>query len=300
VKTFPTLVVAALLTGCVINGEKHIRPRDLDASTLVNRTRILGIRALPAEIRPGERAAFEALIGTAEGEAPELGSVWIACPEGDDFGCATDLGDLNLDNATPEDLAAIGFIGFEPGLPPAYAAPNDLLDDISAADRLEGRSVLVQLSLFPLELLEEGVEEIDFNAVEGAYKRLVVSEATTPNDNPGLSAFLVDRFAVVPGISAVHVEPKQSYDLGILLQDVSGREVYEFVNSSGELEERVEEPYASWYATSGEVLEPVTLWPFMESTWRAPAEAGTKGTWYVVIRDRRGGMSWWTQDFVVD
>ncbi len=293
------LVGLVALAGCVLNSEKFPRPRDLSQSWLVDRTRILGIRAELAEIRPGSRAGFEALVGHADGEDPELAIVWLACPEGGEFGCTTDLGSVDFETATPEELAAIGFIGFEPGLPPSYLAPPDLLDDLDEAERLEGLNVLVQVTAFPTEVLGEDLEELDFNEVEAAYKRLVVSEATTPNTNPALAAFVVDRLAVQPD-AVVHVEAEQRYALGILLRDENGRETYEFLNSDGQVEERVEEPYASWYATGGEVLEPVTLWPYMESTWVAPSEPGTSGTWYVVVRDRRGGMSWWTQPFVVD
>ena len=289
-----------LLPSCVINSDKYLRPRDLAPPWHVDRTRILGVRATPAEIAPGQRATFEALIGTAHGEDPDLGLLWLACPE-EGAGCTTDLGGIDLETASPDQLAEIGFIGFEPGLPPAYTAPADLLDDLSDDDRLEGLSILVQLTAFPIEQLDdpEALEALDFNLIEAGYKRLVVSEATTPNNNPVLATFLVDGLPVPLDAEVVVVTPEQGYDLGIVLDDAAGRETYEFVNSDGVLEERIEEPYATWYSTGGEVLEPVTLWPYMEATWTAPAESGAEGTWFTVVRDRRGGMSWWTQPWRV-
>ncbi len=208
------------------------------------------------------------------------------------------------DDLSPEELEALGFIGFEPGLPPSYSAPPELLDVLDEDARLEGLSVLVQLTAFPIDDLgglgtATGTEALDFSLIEAGYKRLVVSEASTPNHNPQLTGLTIDRLAVPADVQTVRVEPNQLYELGILLGDELGRELYEFRNSEGIVEERIEEPYASWFSSGGEVVEPITLWPYMESTWLSPDEEGAEGTWYVVVRDRRGGMSWWIQDWQV-
>lgn len=294
---------SCLLGGCVINSERWARPVDLAQSWMVDRTRILGIRAEPAEIEPGQRASLEALIAMAPGADEQLGLLWLACPE-EGPGCSTDLGGFDIETATPEELEALGFIGFEPGLPPAYTAPTSILEPLDDTERLEGLNVLVQLTAFPLDELAGATEAtepepLDFNEIEAGYKRLVVSEAPTPNNNPELVGLTVDGQSIPAGIEVVRVEPGQAYDLGILLAEGAGREVYAYLNSDGQIEERVEEPYATWYTTGGEVIEPVTLWPYMESTWIAPDEADAQGTWYVVVRDRRGGMSWWLQDWQV-
>jgi hypothetical protein len=294
-------MISLLLAGCVINGDKYPRPRDLAPNWLVDRTRVLGISADPPEARPGEVVTFDSLIGTATDDDPALAILWLACPvddEGNGFGCATDLGAIDLNTADPEALAELGFIGFEPGLPPVYTVPPDLLDGLDDRQRLEGVYVLIQVLALPLESIEDPVDELDFAEVESAYKRLIVSEAPTPNHNPPISEFTVDRQYVPPDTIA-YVEPGQTYELGILLPDGT-REIYEYLTSDGATEQRVEEPYASWYATDGEILEEVTLHPYLESTWTAPAERGTTGTWHAVLRDRRGGMSWISQPWVAD
>lgn len=295
------MTLLLFLSGCVLNGDKYLRPRDLSPSWLVDRTRVLGISADPPEARPGDVVTFDSLIGTATDDDPDLAIVWLACPvtdEGNGFGCATDLGAIDLETADPEALAELGFIGFEPGLPPVYAVPDDLLDGLDDRERLEGSYVLIQLLALPAELLENPVDELDFSQVESAYKRLIVSEAPTPNHNPEIGDFTVDRQTIAAG-SIVYVEPEQSYDLGVLLPDGT-REAYEYLPTEGPSEERIEEPYVSWYSTDGEILEEVTLWPYLESTWTAPAERGTAGTWHAVLRDRRGGMSWISQPWVAD
>lgn len=300
------------LTACVIGGDKYPRPRDLADAWQVDRTRVLAVVAEPPEVRPGETATFSALIAHAAGEAPDLGVLWIACPvegDGSGFGCATDLGSVDLSGTpTPDELAELGVVGFEPGFPPVYAAPADLLEPLPAEERLEGTYVLVQVTAFPLDQLDEPVDEIDFGEVEAAYKRLVVSEAPTPNANPVIAAGTVDGTAVPPG-ALVHVDADQVYDVSLEL-GLGARERYEYVNRDGETEDRVEEPYISWFVSGtdadasgdpgGELLEAVTLWPYLDASWLSPAERGSTGTWFAVLRDRRGGMAWWRQDWVVD
>lgn len=252
------LLPILLLTGCVINSDKYPRPRDLAPSWLIDRTRVLAIAAEPPEAEPGDVVTFQALIGAPD-EA-ELGVVWLACPvddEGTGFGCTTDFGTIDLTATDPEALAELGFIGFEPGLPPVYVVPDDLLDALEPEQRLEGSYVLIQATALPIELLEEPLEEVDLDVVEIAYKRLVVSEAATPNHNPTIAAFNVDRLLAPEG-AVVHVEAEQYYDLGLILPDGT-RELYQFQLESGEVEERVEEPYATWFTTGGEMLATVEI-----------------------------------------
>lgn len=295
------LPLLLLLAGCVIGGDKYPRPRDLPPSWLVGRTRVLAVRAEPPEVTPGTPVRFEALIAGPPEDPPDLSALWLACPEdqGAGFGCLGSLDGLDLSSTEPPDpetLAELGVIGFEPGLPPLYVPPADLLDGLDDFEAREGVNVVVTVMGLPNALLEDPVAEIDFSTVEAAYKRLVVSRASTPNHNPPIGAFTVDG-AAIPSGALARVEPGQAYDLGVLLPDGT-RELYEYLNSDGALEERVEEPYSSWYATGGELLETVTLWPYMEATWIAPDEEGATGQWFVVLRDRRGGMSWWVQDWV--
>lgn len=291
-----TCLLALLSSACVINGDRWPRPRDLDPSWLVNRTRILGIRAVPPEIAPGRRAAMEALLVQPPGSEEDLVRLWIACADGD-VGCATgELADVDLENPDLAALQKLGFIGFQLGIPgepaPMYTAPDDLLSGLEEADRLEGLNVTVQLTAFPADQLDakNAQDEIDFNVVEAGYKRLVVSEARTPNNNPVLSGISVETEGGPPA-DLVEVAAGTTVRLELGLEETT-IETYEFVNSSGDVEERVEEPYVTWFATDGEVLEPFNLWPFFSSDWTAPDEVGAQGTWYAVVRDRRGGMAW--------
>ena len=301
-----------MLSACVIGSDKYARPRDLAPAWLVDRTRVLAVVAEPPEVRPGETATFSVLLAGPPGDPLDLAVLWLACPvddEGNGFGCATDLGSLDLGaTMTPEQLEELGVIGFEPGLPPSYTVPDDLLDGLAPEDRLEGSYVLVQVTAFPLDALDQPVDDIDYSTVEAAYKRLIVSEAATPNHNPLIDSGAVDG-ATLPLGALVHLDADQVYEISVALRDAS-RERYDFVTGDGLTEQRVEEPYVSWFVAGtdedgsgdpgGELLESVTLWPYLDATWLSPAEPGASGTWFAVLRDRRGGMTWWRQDWVVD
>jgi hypothetical protein len=288
-----------LVTGCVINGDRYPRPSELVDDWMVDRTRLLGVAASPPEVEPGATVAFSALIGRPVGDEELLGVAWIACPvEGDGigFGCATDLTNLDVSSLDPEALAELGLIGFEPGLAPVYEVPPDLLDDVPAEDRAEGVYVLATVAAFPLEPALAG-EPLDVADVESGYKRLVVSEAATPNHNPEIAVFTLDG-APIPRGAPVYVDPDQVYAPGIVLTE-DAVEAYEFAPDGGPVETRAEEPYASWFTTGGEMVESVTLYPFLDAIWLSPPTVGEEGVWYAVVRDRRGGMAWMEQRWVV-
>jgi hypothetical protein len=295
------LPLALLLTACPIGNNRFPKPVDLTPGWLVDKLRVLAIRADPPEIRPGETATFEALVIDPDGTAGA--TIWIACPPEDDdgvgFGCGLD-GEFDFTEATPDELAEAGFIGFEPVLQPRFLAPPDTLDGLDEREAAEGVYVLVQVATLPQDVLDGGFEDggaFDFNEVEVAYKRVIVSDAPTPNNNPEVAGWFVEGVEVPAG-TTVEFDRGQEYEIGIQLQDGSV-EVYQYLNPDGDLEERTEEPYLKWYTTGGNMVEDATLFPFLEATWRSPeddvegeAPEPTEGTFWAVVRDRRGGFAW--------
>lgn len=270
--------LALLLTasGCVINSEKYPRPRDLSPSWLIDRPRLLAVVAEPPEARPGETVQFRALLVDPDDELQT--TVWVACPEigsnGVGVGCDPDTADI---------------IGVEPLFSPTYAVPLNLLDPLPPADRIEGGYVLVQVLGLPPNEGELDFSTIDFAAVESGYKRVVVSEAITPNANPAFESAQLDGLEVPLGAALV-VDPEAPYEVSVRL-DEDTIETYTFINRAGNTEQRVEQPYVSWYTTDGTLLESTTLHPFLRVTWLSPT-AGREGSIYAVVRDRRGGMEW--------
>ena len=252
----------------------------------LDRLRILAVRAVPAEPRPGETTAFESLLYVPDGLTLQ-GTVWFAClPESaDDFGCELDS-DIDLSSADPvdidfEELLAAGFIGFDPLFPPTWTPPLDALGDLSEAEAEEGLSAVVNITALPEEVEDEGDLEL-------AYKRVPVSLAATPNHNPEIDGVLVDGAlvtdeVVLTTVGAVHtLEP--------ILSEGS-IEDYTYTTSSGAVEDRVEEPYVSWYTESGTFDQTFALHPTLDVEWTAPGEP-TESLLLVVARDRRGGMAW--------
>lgn len=293
------VALACALAGCPIGNNKFPKPRDLSKSWFIDKVRLLAVQAEPAEIRPGESARFTALVTNPEDAS--LTTVWLACPPDPDdpggigFGCSIDP---NVDFSTldAEALAAAGFIGVDPFFPPVYTAPADLLDGLDEAARVEGVYVLVQAAVLPGDSFATAPSEtdppIDFNEVEAGYKRLVVSEALSPNHNPVVSTLTVEGVIVEPD-TVVEVDPDEDYAFAITLAEGTV-ETYEYVDGAGTTVERTEEPYIHWYTDGGSMSEEITLFPFFEATWRAPLafDAKASGSVWAVIRDRRGGMAW--------
>jgi hypothetical protein len=265
----------------------------------------LAIKAEPPELQPGETAAFSALLIDPFDEVAF--TVWSACPPQDAGGVDSTCGlnfDLDFDpaNLTGNELEESGVIGFEPFLPPTYVPPQDALDGLDEFERREGIQVPVFAAGLSSDLIEgedNDPEAFDFNQVEVAYKRLVVSEALTPNGNPAIEGFLIDGIVVDPD-AVVEVDPGQEYEVGAWLAEGTV-EVYQYVDDNGEQEERVEEPYIKWFTDAGTLLEDATLYPFLDATWRAPSVEDDiqEGTWWAVIRDRRGGINWASQKWRV-
>lgn len=268
----------------------------LSQSWQIDRLRVLAVAAEPAEPRPGDTVNFTSL--TVSPAVPVAMVTWFVCVLEDAAGCAIDpsitedLEGIDPSTLTPEELAelyaelqAAGLIGVEPFLPPVWVVPPDTLEGLDADARLEGLTATVSLTAIPDQ---EVVEEAD---LEVAFKRIPVSEATTPNHNPGPVELTVDGLAFAPG-SRVALDRGQTYTLAVVLPD-DAIEDYTYVRSDGTPETRTEEPYFTWYLQEGTFDQENTLYPYVEVQYTTPVEPTTEeqSVW-VVVRDRRGGMAW--------
>lgn len=256
----------------------------------IDRLRVLAVAAEPAEPRPGEMVSFSALIVSPD---PVGGSAWFTCSAAasDDYGCTIDetlIEQAQSGEATVEDLQAAGFLGFLPALPPFWMVPATYLDALSEEAKLEGTFAMIFVSALPS--VEAG-ESIDDDEIELAYKRVPVSLAATPNNNPALTGIAVDSQPLADG-ARLRVDAGQTYTLGALLAE-NARETYTYRNTDGVDEQREEEPYFTWYLQEGRFDQATTTWPYTEVLWTAPSEpAIADQSLWVVVRDRRGGMGW--------
>lgn len=274
------LALVAQLCGCNAN--------TLTQSWQLDRLRILGVRATPAEPQPGEVTTFESLV-YAPADLELEGVVWFGClPESaDEFGCELDTSALeDLENASLEELIAAGFIGFEPTFSPVWIPPADALDGMTEDAQQEGLSALINLSALPVDAEDDG-------DIELAYKRVPVSFADTPNTNPDITGLLVD--GVEHDLSEpLIVTSGQVVELEPVMSDASIEE-YTYTTSDGISETRTEEPYFSWYTEAGVFDQAFSLYPFTAVEWTAPELTSGQeyeGVMLIVLRDRRGGMAW--------
>jgi hypothetical protein len=289
---------------------------ELTEAWQLDRLRVLGVRAqvagepdpvlgYRAEPEPGETTTFESLVYVPKDTTLELTS-WFAClPDASSpygaYGCEPDpelmstLEALNPadidfnDPAVTEELLNLfeqakeaGLIGMEPLYPPEWQVPDDALDGLTDAQRLEGRIAFINLSAVPSDAIDESDLEL-------AFKRVPVSEAKTPNHNPDIVDILVANQSLVneAGFTA---KRNTTYRLEPVLAQ-HHIETYAFNNDQGDTKWRVEQPYFNWYSEDGVFDQPTTLHPYTTVEWTAPKAAGLISI-YVVVRDRRGGMGW--------
>ncbi len=273
---------------------------DFSDPWVVDRLRVLAVKSEPAEPSPGDTAMLEGLVVSPDDDVQMV--LWFAClaESADDYGCeidtaamesimGTDLEQLSNDEilALQEELEDAGLIGAEPYLDPSYSFPADLLDGMSKEERQEGVNLFIQIAAVP----QGAATDSD---IELAYKRIPVSRARTPNDNPEIQALAVDGFQLAPG-STLEVDPGETYQLDPVLAD-DAIEDYYYLDSDGEWEIRTEEPYFEFYLQEGGFDSWYSLYPESSVSWTAPvAPLLEQQTIWIVVKDRRGGMNWWTQ-----
>lgn len=182
-------------------------------------------------------------------------------------------------------------MGVEPYLAPTFTVPEDILDGLTEDERNEGLSLFVQVTAIPQD--SQGEDDIELG-----LKRVPVSDAATPNHNPAIDHLLIDGVEVDAGVT-VEVTGNQTYAFEPILSDDS-IEPYQYLTLDGGWEERVEEPYFSIYIEQGSVDAVNTLYPYSDFEWTAPLDPSDPAmTLWIVVQDRRGGMSWWSQDILV-
>lgn len=287
-------MVCFLLTSCT--------QEELSSSSVVDRLRVLAVRPEPAEASPGETITFEALILSPKSEISAV--LWLACLADETGVTGCEFSEETLDafediedpeNLTPEQIAELyeelvdaGLIGVEPWLSPTYTVPDNLLDGLSEDEQLEGLSLFVQVTAIP----EEGEDP------ELAYKRVPISLAVTPNNNPDIINMLVDGIEIEKN-STIIVDAGQKYSFEPILES-SSIEEYQYKTSNGIWETRTEEPYFSWYRQEGDFNGSTSLYPYSGVEWTAPEKPTFDEQFiWVIVQDRRGGMGWWTQKVLV-
>jgi len=276
------LILAVAAAGC----QPSFGPQ-----TLVERLRILAIRAQPPEIGPAdEQVQLDALVADAGGRARDLACTWavclvelgwaataIDCPGGDSWIFSRDCDGASLEVAALREwLAARGFDEQALGqLPPGVGE-----------------------DMVPLYV---GLEVVQGQAVERGIKRLRLNlEGDEPNGNPrllGVEVLEGPDGGSLPVGGQLRLKP---------LVDEGSRQTFADPEDGSP---RREDFLFSWFSTAGEFSERRTILdvdsrgrPLDENTWLLSEQYSPPGpAWlWVVVRDGRWGTDWVELGFEVE
>lgn len=308
-----TLLLALLATSC---GEFW------QPESIIEDLRVLGMKAEPAELKPGETAALSALILDPSRPNGPVTVLWI--------GCAPDP--FNLGRSACSDASAlqdpttlvtggklppgVSFIGLNNRA--SYRTDPDLFSLLAADDpRRESGTVGQVLAIAfadessPVPTMQEisalfaRVQAKQLKSVITLF-RIKVSESTTRNTNPAISGFTVEGKAHPAG-AHVQVYPVQKLELGVEAPDAAFEPYVEVTPTTRE--DKTERLTSAWYSTAGRFKDlRVALRSEIKPTFTGPGNPEfpldvipprRAGTFWVVLRDTRGGQDWTQQPFYV-
>ncbi|MBI5498991.1 MAG: hypothetical protein HY907_02020 [Deltaproteobacteria bacterium] len=269
------LAAAASVAGCA---------SDMAPQSLVERFRIIAVRADVPDGPAGTTVTLDALVADPQGEGRALSWLWVACllgPSLDPEACAD-----------PERGGIVG-IGMEPTF--TFTTPPP------AEDRTEAQ-VMVTLAVCAggtFELPADGGAAGTPGCAGGdgavAYKRVFSRETGAYNHNPGLAGLTLDGAAWGDETSeraACTGDSCEPLELIATLAEGAAETWTEI--AFGSPRQRTEEVYVSWFATAGSFErirsggeEPTVEW--------TPPEGPAAVDFWIVVHDGRGGTDWATR-----
>jgi hypothetical protein len=302
-------VIAALLGVCAACDQPW-KP-----ASVVDSLRVIGVRAEPPEVHPGEVATLSTLLLDPTRPGQKSTVLWLGCdpdPFGAGRGACGDLDALQDPTALVDVTqlpAGVHVIGIDDRA--AYSAPANLFDVLDAGDvRRQAGAAGVVMSLavaadVPFTASREQLAPI-FQKVQSkeiasqlTLFRVMVSEATEAqrNHNPVIDDLTVNG-AVVPSGATVQLWPLIDNPLDLTAHDA---EQYDEVTPTM-TEHKTELLVASWYTTAGRFTQDrVALDSDVKSKLTGPGDTKTendpipdnrRGTLWAVVRDSRGGQVW--------
>jgi len=256
-------------------------------STLVERLRVLALRAEPPEVEITGATELTALVADPQGNGRELSAAFAVC--------LVEIGTGAADIPCPG--------------PGSYAIPGQ---GLQASLSLPALAAWLQENGFPIDpgggQLPESVPlVVGFEVRAGeesvrTVKRLTVRLAATaaPNLNPGLVGLESDGLEL-PGGTPLEVKTAAELPLHPLPAEDS-RQTY---RRQGEDTDRVEDLLFSWFSTAGEFSDDRTVYgldsqgaALQDNNWTAPEEPGPATLW-LVVRDGRYGEDWLAREILV-
>ncbi|MFZ5468137.1 MAG: IPT/TIG domain-containing protein [Myxococcota bacterium] len=284
--------------------------------TLVEGLRVLGVRAQPAELRPGEVAQLSALVVDPSRPGKRSTVLWVGC-EPDPFNLGRSACSDTSQLSNPSAISAPQ--GGERQLPAgmkviglndqaAYAVAPDLFAQLPADDRRRKVGVVGQVLAIAvgeevsyaatppeLEALFARVRSKEVASVVTLF-RIRIFEGEEPNTNPTLRALQINGKEPFQG-ATVRVRPEEKLSLTLEAPN-EAFESYEQLLPEGS-EQRDERLIAAWYSTAGRFSAPrIALRSEEVEEFTGPGAENDPiperrtGELYAVVRDTRGGQTW--------
>jgi hypothetical protein len=278
--------------------------------------RLLGVRATPADLAPGESARLEALVlDPSRAELPTV--LWVGCAA-DPFNqnrspCADsavlqDPGALTGGTGTlPDGVSVIGFNGMA-----SYSAPTSLFAPLAADDSIRQTGTVGLVLAFAVaetvsptanadevKAVFDRVQKKEIKSVLSLF-RLRISENTERNVNPTVDALLVNG-ARWPENARVGVKRGQAVPFDLVAPD-GAFEPYTAITPAG-TSPTTEKIQVAWYSATGTFSQTNTaLREAVTTTFTAPTGDDPRNplperpqfSMWTVLRDSRGGQSWRT------
>jgi len=288
--------------------------------SIIEDLRVIGMQADPAELKPGESASLSALILDPSRPGQKNTVLWIGCdPDPFNLGRSACSDPAVLQN--PASLVSGGklpngvhFIGLDNAA--TYATSAELFSQLAATDTRRQTGTVGQVLAIAIAQETTGVPTMEEAAAlfdKVAKKevkavitlfRIKVSESATRNTNPVISAFLFDGKPVKPNLPAmISAAGKRE----VLLEAPEGSFEPYVETTPTAMEEKVERLTSAWYSTSGRFNNlRVALRSEVKAIFTAPGDPGfpldkvpenRSGTFFVVMRDTRGGQTWTQHPF---
>lgn len=297
-----------LLAGCT---SQSFRP-----DSLVTELRVLGLRAEPAELRPGESASLSALVVDPSRPGKRNTVLWIGCDPDpfnsgrsacSDTSALQSLGNLSDLSKLPPGVRLLGLDSAA-----TYAVKADLYAPVPAGDPVRqsgtvgqvlaiavGDEVSPTATMAELQALFARIQAREVKAIITLF-RIPVSERAAVNRNPAFSTFLLRGERLAPG-ATVLVKPDETASLGADAPDAAF-EPFSQVQPDGSRVDKTDRLLSSWYSTTGRfepfarlalrtdgVMDLLAPGPTREED---PVPEDRRGTLWAVLRDSRGGNGW--------
>jgi hypothetical protein len=271
---------------------------DFPSESTITGPRVLAVVADPPEVTPGHSLSISTLVVDAKDVAIE----YRICGTFDSpFGGGAQFGERDDEDCGERALLR--------GSGPIWTLPAETLqgfwDNADLIETVLGGSLSAETidiirNSVGVPLLIEITIQADGRELR-ATKRVLLSENPTPHQNPPPPAFDWGRRAVDADLDQAFtcvseqpltIKPGAKVELAPVVVDGKEAwvEAYRVINSRGEVEERTERAFYSWFATGGHFESHLTRAPLRNQVWTSPQKPGRSRLW-LVVRDGHGGTS---------